>query len=1460
MSGKRVSALTFNSLIFSSKQTQYGQPLNPSQGFGKCPTNNDYAGSPVGDNHTYIGDGWQRGNQNSAAGQSGNFGGYHYHGETNGNLQINPSGIYETGSLRGAKQSSNGFHQNHSVMGWESSRNELQNNSVYGNVNFRGYGANTEQSVNMQNQGGRYWEGPTEVRQNQNDLNLQRFPESQGSLNENYLQNNCQLQQNQSGQLCSFSSQYQQNPHNIVNANSYGQVAATSNLEGESAEASETSSNNAMVEALDGFCEEGNVQEAVEVLGLMEKQGVHVDLPRILQLMKACGETKALQEAKTVHEYLQRLLSEQRRIRAERLVGLNYESAAIVAAVFYLTFVFTKSGAVEAILLTGSRLEQWRQEPEATKAVCSIFGLVPGEDRLFANTILLRLAHAFQFGDKDIRLSVVRIFLTYVRYDRNKKHRKQKRRTFLYGGVHNHAELLRRVKIVFDTGDVESRALALVLFGCWANFAKDSAEIRYIILSSMVSSTFLEVKASLFAASCFCELANDFASIVLEMLVNMMASPETLPCVRLAGARALTRMVCSYSVSNRAFKTGVKLVTDSSDEKFIITMLVSLSKLVSRATPFISEQVDLLISYLRLENTGQLRVTSLRCLHLIFVKEGCCSPVNMHVIKTLFSILDENELPSVMPFRALQILHKILLYTLANLPSFEMLDFAQLLAILEKASKSPTTSKSIVALRVLTDMSTKLWARTRSECFTVCSSPLPSWVISLIMERLSSLLKLLLDPCQTSSRPVQEIKSLLNLILQLVEEHPHLCAMVLDEISLIIKYIANLNEDVVANKQIGTSESGQKCKVFRFKILSTIHRFVAACLQNLSEAGAITDDVFDKVKLLIENLHHGRVFDCYTHTIYSLLLHSHLFGKIDACLIEHPFKHELATLGHAGKMLLERDNWNAYKAGIYAACQGAWITATFIFAQLMTRVQSDSCCCWFKSLFQFSYSELKVQLNLSPKQRSILVGSLDMYELAFLKDYLGELRQVTEGNNSEPNYRDVLVEACCNLSSSIKTLETVAVSRKEFCFQRWFFSLRAKVLGTAGEIVELWDTSDEEKIRNINEIENIALANLKRLQIISQLSFRVKRLAEELDLISSTFIGIDSESSKILATLALNCSILAFTTGFPLFFPNLPDYKNLRICDHDSEQNFSSEILLQDLLGRLLHIDHEISMNLCLLLDDGEHPRNCFHMQSRNQILKSAHEVRDTLDMITYAVSTVVRLRSETNKMQNEEFISHVTKNGMQLLLDIIKKWLQIPFQIPKHFFKIRPLVGSELFAFNADTDTRSQKSKITVLAGSHLSLNLCLQLRNTPPDFPLRLAKSYCILHCTVSNDVENSEQKEWDCTPWESQDMVEMNDKLFQYVTECAKKTNYGKRFREYDMDGEQVVNELVCFEPNVKGLGFSTCVLEVSHFPVGSYRVKWYSCCIDNQGSYWSLMPLNSGPVFTVKQQSHVISSCA
>ncbi|KAE8683898.1 ARM repeat superfamily protein, putative isoform 3 [Hibiscus syriacus] len=1116
--------------------------------------------------------------------------------------------------------------------------------------------------------------------------------------------------------------------------------------------------------------------------------------------------------------------------------------------------------AVEAILQTGQRLELWGREPEATKAVCCIFGLVPGEDRLFANTLLLRLADAFRFGDKKIRLSVVRIFLTNIRCDKSNKYRKQKRRTFLNSRVYNHEELLRRVKIVLDTGDVESRAMALVLFGCWADFAKDSAEIRYLVLSSMVSSDILEVKASFFSASRFCELTADFAFVVLEMLVNMMASPETPAAVRLAGASVFTRMSYSYSVSRRAYKNGVKLVSDSSEENFIIAMLVSLSKLVSKSTSLIPEQVDVLLRYVTQENSWQIRVTALRCLHLIFVKEGCCSLVNMYMIKALFSILDELELPPVMHWGALQILHKILLYTLPGLPSLEKLEFAQLLAILENASQSPIMSKSLAALRILTYMSTVLRARTNSESFAVYSSPLPVQVITLVMTQVRSLVKPSSDLCQTSNRMFQEVRNLLNLILQLVGEHPDLGVTVLGEISSFIKYFANLNENVLASKQIASGEvidfKEDMGKAFRSKLLSNIHRFVSACLQILNEAGAITASVFDKVQLLVEHLHHGRVFDYYTRTIYSLLLHSRLVG----ILTEHPFKKELGTLEHACKMLSERDNWHAYKAGIYAASQGAWITATFVFAELIKRVQSDSCYCWLKSLVQFSHSEAKLWLSSLAKQESFLLGSVGMNELlTFLKDNFGELGQHLAENDSVLNYRDTLFGAYQNACSSIKTLERVVISRKAFCFKRWFFSLRTKLLGAVGEILEVLDTSKQEIFSNIIEVQNNALTNVKCLEKYTHFSFRLNRLAKELDLINSSFIGMDRESLKVIATLALSCSVLAFSTGFPVFFPNLPAQKNLRTCDRENSKHSDlRSMLLQDLLGRLLHIDQEISMDLWILLESGGCPRKCYHLQSRNCKMKSGHEVKDILNITRYAVSTVIRLQSETNRIENEAIISQVTKNGIELLLDIIRKWLRIPFQMPKYFFHTRPFIGSELFVFSTDTKNQNQ---IIVSYGSHLSLNLCLQLRNASPEFSLRLTKLYCLLHSRVSfrklsHRERNNEETESNLQPWKSEDMVEMNEKLFRYVTEREKKTSHGKRFRDSDTNEEQIANEFVCFEPNARGQGFSSCVLDVSHFPVGSYRIEWYSCCIDSEGSYWSLLPLNTEPVFTV-QQSHVIA---
>jgi len=43
----------------------------------------------------------------------------------------------------------------------------------------------------------------------------------------------------------------------------------------------------------DSFCRDGKVKEAVEVLQVLEKLHIHVDLQRFLQLMHICGKAKS---------------------------------------------------------------------------------------------------------------------------------------------------------------------------------------------------------------------------------------------------------------------------------------------------------------------------------------------------------------------------------------------------------------------------------------------------------------------------------------------------------------------------------------------------------------------------------------------------------------------------------------------------------------------------------------------------------------------------------------------------------------------------------------------------------------------------------------------------------------------------------------------------------------------------------------------------------------------------------------------------------------------------------------------------------------------------------------------------------------------------------------------------------------------------------------------------------------
>lgn len=628
------------------------------------------------------------------------------------------------------------------------------------------------------------------------------------------------------------------------------------------------------------------------------------------------------------------------------------------------------------------------------------------------------------------------------------------------------------------------------------------------------------------------------------------------------------------------------------------------------------------------------------------------------------------------------------------LPSLtnDILDVTKLLTVVENASLSPFMSKSLLALRVLVDISNKF--KGCSDIGSNWSGPplMPSQVVTLIINRITFRVKPLFDVCLSDSVVFQEVNNLFNLLLSIIQEHPDSGVIVLDQIFVFLRYLSSMN-DKVGTAQLDTlvhenaDNKGERSTIVRLKLACKVYRFMVTCLENLKEASAITMLVFDKVKLLVEHVCECKFFDCYTHAVYCLLLHSsiiwgHNMNKSEESLsldrrsgiLQHIYsvERELITIEFARKILAENRNWLAYKVGMYSACQGVWSTSTFIFQQLIMQVHSDSCCRWLKSLFQFAQSEAKVKVLLLTKQDSSLIDQSDKIRpyIVLLCNDLGEIGHDGNNNFYEPDYSKLLLSAYNNLCSSRETLEADVTSGQVFFFQRWFLSLRAKalqavvdVLKTLGTIAFVWENCDN----NGQDEKSYVDECLFSLEQIAQVSLRLKRLTKEFDLFSTSFMDIDSKSSKIISGLALTSLLLAFITGFFLFIPNLPD-----TCLKNSSNSLRVH-LIQNLAGRLWHIDHEISTKLYQIINANEHANIDYcNLQSRNQVFNFGCEARDVLNVCHYAVSDIACLRSEANGKLKEENTYQLIKIVLQILLKNLMKWMQIPFRTPKYFFRIR--------------------------------------------------------------------------------------------------------------------------------------------------------------------------------------------
>ncbi|KAI3816393.1 hypothetical protein L1987_16087 [Smallanthus sonchifolius] len=463
-----------------------------------------------------------------------------------------------------------------------------------------------------------------------------------------------------------------------------------------------------------------------------------------------------------------------------------------------------------------------------------------------------------------------------------------------------------------------------------------------------------------------------------------------------------------------------------------------------------------------------------------------------------------------------------------------------------------------------------------------------------------------------------------------------------------------------------------------------------------------------------------------------------------------------------------------------------------------------------------------------PEERSTLLNWLVNNRSSL--PIIGVLGEISKTANHEIENLDRVLKIL-QVSKEMLSVSDATPSGRHY-FQIQFLSLRANVIEIVVHVFKLLGNNSFSKGQNRHLHHGASL-----VQPLTQLSTRLMKLVRGYDLLATSFMGMDPASTIIISAYALSCSVLAFITGFSLFF----QFKNVNL------QSDFHAMLIHDLVARLWHIDQETCKELLLLLKtcNGQ-PKSCFSQQSKTQRLENTYEVTSIIKICRFAVKGVVDLQNAAKRMHenDDEIRLQMFNDGLELQLDILKKWLNVSSLTPTYFFSVRPCVSCQLFAMNRDS---GNGAKISVLPGYQLRLDLCLQLNDILPKSQARITKLYCILQCKMSYQQPNQSQDGKSQTKmkfhdWADDTILELNDKLVKYVNKCD------------DDDGDnddELVTKSVCFRPNRKGQGFSTCVLDVSMFPLGSYEIKWRAGRLDIDGCYWSLNSLNYDLVFAVQK---------
>ncbi|KAL3694652.1 hypothetical protein R1sor_008303 [Riccia sorocarpa] len=1210
----------------------------------------------------------------------------------------------------------------------------------------------------------------------------------------------------------------------------------------------------------------------------------------------------------------------------------------------------------EAVMKLGPQLVRWSQNCMVTASSANLFKLEAGQDRVFANAILLRLAETFRTGNNFIRLCILKVLMLEYKergrmgetFPADNCDRMVKRRlTPTNSGsrsrairmsrseeglltkkrIANHVEMLRRVKSVLDSGDPTSRALALRVLGCLADLGKDSVDVHNLVLQAVQSPHHQEVSAAFFAMGCLSVVSQKFAEQALEKAFEMINRMGTPPQMKVLAIRFFSKVGHSPVLSLQAHEMGRRVMLRQPVSEIITTMLTALSILAAESVVVIKSQVEMLMNYLAVDPRMTVRAVALKSLGNLVSQAVHSTSFTKDMFRGLFKVLQDVALPSSLHVLGLQVIRKLFRHCGASLDS-ESLEqvmlwtefsamkggdwpvISEALSLLVEVAGNLTRLGDTVKNRiqaagniVLQDLSTRLCLLICDQVSVTClhaeasSTPvnLGSMPPSLPSDEESS---------SMPSAPKEKTTFLSVLLVKLMEGNPRVGWILVDNISVLMESLAeksyqrrkltwekpqsmvidsdnkeNSTADAVSRGTAGTARVDDVLQA----MLMDLGRCLAICVsfQECQEKGV--GEVDNRLRRLTEALADARVSPSVFLPVIeakmksTVLLESLSYGG-DISAEKGPqidrtgerrrrgVEERKPLLGKESRSFLnksvsnfiqEGNGWVAYKVGEKAASCGLWKLAETCFSCLVEKTSSEGCYFWLKALSELCTAESLLQ---DGETRKDLEGSRssDMDVDQREKGVSGEESDTADKDGEQESaslddfrlerFAEAAASALNLFPSSISNLSAAVCSERTFDFQRWVLNLRLEMVNCIAELLGLVESIssfdndagviDLEDEGKDNSLKNLVSALRACTEKVELLGSRLRKLSEEYDLVTISFMGIDSKTVGILSKAALLCSLLAFCS-LGVFSPQQTSFHPV--------PNFSVtfEASALDLYYRLQQIE-----------SGGWDDLLCFAVQcgsgaftGRALIGSFIAERQDTalLKLCRWAVDSIL-------DVQKQHSLLGVVR-GTRLLGQIIEEVLHLPWISPPYFFCTRPRAGVELFVAQAGNIGESED--LSVAQGGTLSLSVCLQIANAPVEayfYPKRVvcAFTYQPVESTWEWD-DGSIQSAGAGLPGSHSSQLDMVEKLIAHSRSRNVVNFIDPAADELQRDEQkQMGGRGDCFftvTVDAKGQGFASCTVDVRDAPPGEYDIFLSCLCFDKGNRKWILPLLNTRPRFRI-----------